>query len=340
MKRFLPHFLVSALLLGGCVFGWYWYTVARYIEKTDNAYIRSEITPISAKIAGYVRDVTVEDNALVAAGDVLVRIEALEFGVRLENGRKKLAERQAALEVARNRSRLQQSRIVACAAQLAAAEAEQAKRGSEQRRYNALYPAGIVSELDYETVVTAGKKSGAEEALARANLDSARRELEVFLAEERRMEAELRQQGEELKLPAQELADTIIRAPIAGTVGNRRVRAGQYIKPGTLLLSVIPRNDLWVDANFKEVQLARMHEGQTVDIEVDTFPGQKLTGRVESLAPASGAEFSLLPPENATGNFTKIVQRVPVKIRFEAGQPLLRSLRSGMSVTVRADTRS
>lgn len=339
MKRILPHGLVLAALAAAGGFGWYWYTTARYIEKTDNAYIRSEITQISAKVAGYVREVPVGDNARVAAGDVLVRIEALEFGVRLENGRKKLAERRAALEVARNKGRLQHSRIEACAAQLAAAEAEQAKRGSDQRRYGALYPAGIVSELDYETVVTAGKKSGAEAAAARANLDSARRELEVLLAEERRMEAELRQQEEELKLPAQELADTTIRAPIAGTVGNRRVRAGQYIKPGTLLLSVIPRDDLWVEANFKEVQLARMHEGQSVAIEVDTFPGQLLAGQVESLAPASGAEFSLLPPENATGNFTKIVQRVPVRIRLEPGQPLLQRLRSGMSVVVRADTR-
>lgn len=340
MKRVLPCIAILALMAGGAWFGWYWNTVGRYIEKTDNAYIRSEITQISSKVAGYVRAVPAGDNMAVQAGDVLVHIEALEFQVRLENGRKKIAERGAALRVAQQRSRLQLSRIAACKAQLAAALAEQGKKASELGRYASLLPGGIISSLDYETILTAEKKSRAEVANADANLVSSEMEREVLLAEESRLEAELQQQEEELKLPAQELADTLIRAPLAGVIGNRRVRAGQYVKPGTVLLAVIPRQALWVEANFKEVQLGRMHEGQTVAIEVDAFPGQPLTGRIESLSPASGAEFSLIPPENATGNFTKIVQRVPVKIRFDAGQPQLGELRSGMSVVVRADTRA
>ncbi len=340
MKRFLPHLLVITLFALCCGFGCYWFFTGRYIEKTDNAYIRSEITQISSKVAGYVRTVPAEDNMPVQQGDVLVRIEDHEFMVRLENGRKKLAERRAALLVAQNRSRLQQSRIAACKAQLASVEAEQARKSSELRRYAYLLPGGIISELDYESILTNEKKSRAEVATGSANLDSAEREREVLLAEENRLEAELRQQAEELKLPAQELGDTVIRSPLAGVVGNRRVRPGQYVKPGMLLLAVIPRQALWVEANFKEVQLGRMHEGQTVAIEVDAFPGQPLTGRVESLSPASGAEFSLIPPENAAGNFTKIVQRVPVKIRFDTGQPLLAELRPGMSVVVRLDTRT
>lgn len=340
MKRIAAIVSTLALLIAGGFFVRYWFTQGRYIEKTDNAYIRSEITQISSKVAGYVREVPAEDNAPVDLGAVLVRIENQEFLVRLENGRKKLEERGAALLVAQNRSRLQQSRIEACRAQLASAEAEQSKRTSELRRYASLVPAGIISELEYESVLTAEKKSRAEVAAARANLDSAGTERDVFLAEEGRLEAELRQQAEELKLPAQELGDTVIRAPIAGVVGNRRVRVGQYVKPGTLLLAVVPRQALWVEANFKEVQLTRMHEGQPVSLEVDAFPGRRLSGRLESLSPASGAEFSLLPPENAAGNFTKIVQRVPVKISFDAGQPLLRELRAGMSVVVRADTRT
>lgn len=323
-----------------CWFGWYWHSTLRFIEKTDNAYIRSEITQISSKVAGYVRSVPVEDNAPVAVGDVLVRIEQTEFLVRLENGRKKLEERRAALRVAQTKSRLQQSRIEACKAQLSSSLAEQAGRSSELGRYAALVPGGIISERDYESVQTSEKKARADVATAWANLDASEREREVLLAEESRLEAELRQQSEELKLPVQELGDTVIRAPIAGVVGNRRVRTGQYIKPGTVLLAVIPRQTLWVEANFKEVQLGRMRAGQKVSIEVDAFPGQQLIGRVESLAAASGAEFSLLPPENASGNFTKIVQRVPVKIQFDAGQPLLSELRSGMSVVVRADTRA
>lgn len=339
MNRIVVIVAALALLAGGGWFARYWFTVGRYIEKTDNAYVRSEITQVSAKVAGYVKAVSAEDNTPVAAGDPLVHIEDLEFTVKLEYARKKLAERNAALQVAQSRSRLQRSRIEACAAQLTAAEAEQGRRASELRRFSSLLPIGIVSALDYEAVATTEKKASAEVTLASANLNSAQLERETLWAEERRLEAEIRQQEEELKLPAQELADTIIRAPIAGVVGNRRVRPGQYVKPGTVLLAVIPRHALWVEANFKESQLARMRAGQPVAIEVDAFPGRSLIGRVESLAPASGAEFNLLPPENASGNFTKIVQRVPVKIRFQAGQSLLDELRAGMSVVVKLDTR-
>lgn len=340
MKRIFASAIVLVLLAGG---GWlvrYWFYTGRYIEKTDNAYIRSEITQISSKVSGYVLDISAEDNMSVRAGEVLVRIDNHEFKVRLENGRKKIEERMAALQVALNRSRMQQSRIESCKAQLTSVEAEQALKSSELRRYASLLPGGIISELDYESVLTAEKKSQAEVANARANLNASVSEKDVLLAEEKRLQAELRQQAEELKLPAQELGDTQIRAPIAGVVGNRRVRVGQYVKPGTVLLAVIPRQALWVEANFKEVQLSRMREGQKVAIEVDAFPGKPFTGRIESLSPASGAEFSLIPPENAAGNFTKIVQRIPVKISFDSGQPELKELRSGMSVVVRADTRT
>jgi membrane fusion protein (multidrug efflux system) len=340
MRRIVVLVAAVLLLAGGGWFACYWFTTGRYLEKTDNAYLRSEITQISAKVAGYVRDVPAEDNMPVTPGEILVRIEDQEFRIRMENGRKKLAERMAALQVAQRRSALQQSRIAACGAQLAAVEAEQSRRASDLRRFTPLLPSGIISELDYEAVLTTATKGNADVATARANLDSAAQELDVLKAEEHRLEAELRQQQEELKLPAQELGDTVIRAPIAGVVGNRRVRPGQYVKPGTVLLAVIPRQALWVEANFKEGQLARMQTGQPVAIEVDAYPGQQLTGTIESLSPASGAEFSLIPPENAAGNFTKIVQRVPVKIRLDAGQPLLTQLRSGLSVVVRADTRA
>lgn len=340
MKRSLLVIAAVVLLAGA---GWSartWFTTWRYIEKTDDAYIRSEITQISSKVTGYVKTVRATDNTLVAAGEELIRIEDLEFRARLGYGQKKREERKASLMVAQSKSVLQLSRIEAFKAQLEAAQAEQIRRGGELRRFGNIYSSGIISEQDYEAVVTAEKKGRAEVAGAVANLDAAQKEHEVLLAEERRIEAELRQQEEELKLPAQELADTVISAPIAGVVGNRRVRVGQYVKPGTLLLAIVPRQEFWVEANFKEVQLARMRDGQPVTIVVDAYPGTPLAGQLESLSPASGAEFSLIPPENATGNFTKIVQRVPVKIRFQAGQPLLGSLRSGMSVVVKMDTRS
>jgi membrane fusion protein, multidrug efflux system len=340
MKKRYVFVAVAVLTIGGSWFGWYWTTFGRFIERTDNAYIRSEITQISSKVSGCVSKVPAEDNTPVAAGDALVRIEDLEFKVRFEHSLRKLEERKAALNVAQNKSRLQQTRIAGCQANLESAQAEQMRRHSELTRYKALFPKGIVSELDYETVITLEKKTRAETMAALANLDAAKKEREVLLAEESRIEAEIHQQEEETKLQAKELSDTVILAPIAGVIGNRRVRVGQYVRPGTLLLAVIPTNDIWVEANFKEIQLARMREGQPVSIEVDAFSGQTLTGRLASLSPASGAEYSLIPPENASGNFTKVVQRVPVRIHFEPGQPLLKSLRSGMSVVVKLDTRS
>jgi membrane fusion protein (multidrug efflux system) len=328
-----------ALLLAGSAFAWYWTTTLRFIEKTDNAYVRSEITLISSKVQGYVTQVPVEDNMPVSAGTVLARIEDVEYKARLENGRQKLEERKGALQVAQSKTRQQHSRIEACRAQLAAAEAEQGKRNSDLRRFDGLVAKGIVSAMDYDGVATAAKKSSADAGAARAVLETTEKELDVLLAEQRRLEAEIRQQEAELKLLTKECSDTVVVAPISGVVGNRKVRPGQFVKPGSQLMAVIPREDVWVEANFKEIQLTRMHEGQPVGIEVDTFPGSVLLGRVESLSPASGAEYSLIPPENAAGNFTKIVQRIAVKIRFEPGQPLLKGLRSGMSAVVSLDTR-
>lgn len=340
MKRYLSYIVAIALLLGGCGFVWYWMTTGRFLESTDNAYIRSEITQISAKVQGYVKDVPVQDNMPVSAGSTLVRIEDLEFRVRLESGGQKLEERKATLRVAQNKTKQQKFRIDAFKAHLASAEAEQSKRSSDFNRYATLFSRGIVSALDYDAVSTAQKKARADEIAAKANQEMAEKEFDVLIAEEHRVETVLRQQEEELKLLQKELSDTVIQAPISGVVGNRRVRAGQFVKPGTLLMVVIPRSDIWVEANFKEVQLTRMREGQHVTIKVDTFPGNDLNGRVESLSPASGAEFSIIPPENAAGNFVKIVQRISVKIRLDPGQPLLSALRAGMSVTVKLDTRT
>lgn len=339
MKRYLSWSGAIIVVCAGCAFGWHWTTTLRFIEKTDNAYVRSEITQISSKVQGYVTELAVGDNAPVTAGDVLLRVEDVEYRARLENGRQKLEERKAALAVARSKTRQQLCRIDSSRAQLAAAEAEQGKRNNDLRRFDSLLPEGIVSAMDYDGVATAAKKARADALAARAGVETTATELDVLMAEQRRLAAEIRQQEEELKLLSKECADTVITAPVAGVVGNRKVRQGQYVRPGTLLMAVIPRNDLWVEANFKEVQLSRMHEGQPVRIEIDTFPGSPLTGRVASLSPASGAEYSLIPPENAAGNFTKIVQRIAVKIRFDPGQPLLKNLRSGMSAVVRLDTR-
>jgi len=339
MKRLVPHTILTVFLAVACGFGWYWWHTGRYIETTDNAYIRGDITPISAKVSGYVETVLVSDNQVVAEGEPLVRIQDLEFKVRMEKGNKDLVERQAALFVATEKRRQQGSIIDLAQAQLTIAEIKHQREAEEFERFESLFAEEVISPLEYRAALARKKTCQAEMKGAEANLRMAIQEQAVLLAEERRIEAEIGQHREQLKLLQQKVADTCICAPTSGTVGNRRVRAGQYVRPGSVLMALIPLHEVWVEANFKEVQLARMQVGQPVVIEVDAFAGHTFSGRIDSLSPASGAEFSILPPENATGNFTKIVQRIPVKISIDERPTQGRRLLPGMSVEVRLDTR-
>lgn len=339
MKRLLPYILLIIFLTLCCGFGGYWWQVGRYIETTDNAYVRSDIIPISARVSGYVEAVLVADNQIVAAGESLVRVQDLEYRVRLERGRSGLAERKAALLVASGKRNQQSSKIDLAKAQLLVTEVELQRLTDEFKRFESLYAEKIISPLKFGEIQSERNKCQAEVAGAEANLKIVEQELAVQLAEEQRIEAEIAQHREELKLLQQDVDDTGISAPVAGTVGNRRVKVGQYVRPGSILLALIPLHRVWVEANFKEMQLARMQQGQMVEIKVDAFPGQSFTGRIQSFSPASGAEFSILPPENATGNFTKIVQRISVKISFDLDQLQNNKLLPGMSVEVRLDTR-
>ncbi len=339
MKRRLPYSILIAFFALFCGAGWYWWNYLRHIETTDNAYIRGEITPISAKISGYVEQVLVSDNQIVAAGDPLVRIQDLEFKIRLERGRNGITERQAALLVVAGKRNQQQSMIELAKAQLAVVVADLEKEYEEFKRFERLYAKNIISPHEYETALAKKKKWSAEKSGAVASLRIAQQGLEILLAEQKRIKAEIGQNLEELKLLQKQVDDTLICAPISGTVGNRRVRMGQYVRPGSILMALIPLNDVWIEANFKEVQLAGIMKEQPVTITVDAFPDHLFNGRIQSLAPASGAVFSILPPENASGNFTKIVQRIPVKITFDKDRNFHRKLLPGMSVKVSVDTR-
>lgn len=339
MKR-LPYLILTVFLLAVGGFGWYWWQVGRFVETTDNAYIRGEITPISVKVSGYVAQVLVADNQFVAAGQPLVRIEDHEFRVQFEQGKSAIAERQAALQVVREKRQRQGARIDLERARLAGAEAEFERRQRVFQRLKNLHAEQAVAEQVFETAEADLLKAQAERDGAAANLQIAQREVDVLAAEQTQIAAAIRSQQEQLKLLQQAVEDTCVCAPVAGRIGNRRVREGQYVRPGSTLMALIPQGRLWVEANFKELQVRRMRPGQPVEIAVDAFPDEHFSGRIESLSPASGAEFSLLPPENASGNFTKIVQRIPVKIVFDASDELDGTLRPGMSVEVRLDTRS
>ncbi len=323
----------------GAAGGWYWWTVGRYHETTDDAYVQGEITPISPKVAGYVRALAVEDNQPVQAGDVLLRIDDREFRLAVDEAEARVAETKAALANVEARMTLQSAMIEQAEAGVAAAEAEAERAAKELARAKNLLKNNVGTRRRYDDAVAARRKAEAGLKRARAQLREARQEVRVLESERKRLKAVLARSEAALALAKTRLADTVITAPVSGVIGNRAVRLGQYVRPGALLMAVVPLGKVWIEANYKETQLAQMRVGQPAEIAVDAFPGVRLRGRIESFSPASGAEFSLLPPENATGNFTKIVQRIPVKIALDADNPLAGRLRPGMSVEVTVNTR-
>jgi membrane fusion protein, multidrug efflux system len=333
--------VLAALIALGAIehYGWRYYTIGRFQESTDDAYLKADITEISPKIAGYVTEVLVADNEPVAKGQVLVRIDDQDYRAHVAAAEADVAAANADLVNLDARTRLQRSAIDQSLADSTASDADQHFAQEELTRYNSLVKGGAATQQRVDQAEASFKKTNAGVIKARAAIQSAKDALGVLESERGKLQADLERKQAALDLARIDLANTTIVAPGDGVAGERMVRVGQYVKPGTQILAVVPVQDVYVVANFKETQLTRMNEGETVDIAVDSFPGVKVTGRLESLAPASGSEFSLLPPDNATGNFTKVVQRVPVKIVLDADNPLAGRLRPGMSVIPTIDTR-
>ncbi len=319
--------------------GWYWWTVGRYLEATDDAYVQGEVTPIRPKVAGYVRELLVEDNRLVKAGEVLLRIDDREFRLAVAEAEARLDETRAGLANVEARLDLQDAVIAEAAADVAAAEAERERANKELERARDLLRSKVGTRRRYDEALAGQRKAEAAVRRSRARLEQARQRIRVLESERARLRGILAENRAALDIARTRLADTTIVAPLTGVVGNRAVHPGQYVQPGALLLAIVPLERVWIEANFKETQLARMQAGQPVEITVDAYPDMVLSGCVDSFSPASGAVFSLLPPENATGNFTKIVQRIPVKILVDTGDLPGGRLRPGMSVEVTVDTR-
>jgi membrane fusion protein, multidrug efflux system len=320
-------------------FGWQYYTVGRFEESTDDAYLKADITAISPKITGYVTEVLVQDNQRVKRGQVLVKIDDRDYKAHVHAAEADLAGAKAALVNLDARIQLQHSAIDMAGTDIGATAAEQHFDQEEMTRYAGLAKSGAGTEQRVQQADAALKKSTAAVDRAQAALESAKRQLAVLESQRAGEEADVEGKAAALDLAKIDLADTEIVAPEDGVTGQRAVRVGQLVKPGTQILAVVPIQAIYAVANFKETQLTHMHGGEKVAIEIDSFPGVTLEGHIDSLAPASGAEFSLLPPDNATGNFTKIVQRIPVKILLPADNPLAGRLRPGMSVVSTVDTR-
>ena len=337
-KKIVAGLAVVVLALAG-IGGWYWWDVLRFRQSTDDAYVQSDVTLISPKIEGYIKKVKVADNQEVAEGATLFVIDDRDFKAKAAQAEAAVATTEATIATYESRLKLQQAMIDQAAATVASAEADLARVQQDYKRYSALMSTDFASCQRFEQAEADSRKADAAVARSRAGLAAAQNQLAVLRSQRHEEESRREQARATLQLARNDLDNTVIRAPVSGVAGNRAGQVGQYVKAGAQLLSLVPLSRVYVTANFKETQLTHMRPGQLAEVAVDAYPDLTIDGRIESFAPASGAQFSLLPPDNATGNFTKIVQRVPVRIALPATSPLSGRLRPGLSVTVTIDTR-
>ncbi|MGH7065712.1 MAG: HlyD family secretion protein [Stellaceae bacterium] len=309
-------------------------------QVTDDAYIQSDITPLSAKVAGYVREVAVDDFDRVKAGQLLVRIEADDFRARVAQAEAELAGAEAAIQNLKSRKQAQHAAVAEAGDAVAATEADVVRTRQEAVRQQKLLATGFGTQQVVEQADAAARRFAATLASTQAALAKEQRQMAVLDTEESELRAAAKAKQASLDLAKINLGYTTIVAPVDGMVSERRVYRGQYVHEGAEVISVVPLADVWVIANYKETQLTRVAIGQRAELRVDTFPGHVIGAMVESISPASGSQFSLLPPDNATGNFTKVVQRIPVKLRINPDNPLAGHLLPGMSVeaTILTDT--
>ncbi|MGN6093770.1 MAG: HlyD family secretion protein [Luteibacter jiangsuensis] len=331
---------LGAIGVGVALYLVHWWTAGRFVVDTDDAYVGGDITVIASKVPGYVRDVAVTDNQAVHKGDLLVKIDDRDYRAAVDRADAAVAAQEAALRNLDAVERLQQSNIAQAHAGLDAAKAEAIRSRLDDERYRKLVGRAAVSVESAQRATATFQTARAETDRASAAVAGARQQLDVIATQRRQAEAALAQARAEAEVARLNLSYTELRAPVDGVIGNRRARVGSYAAAATQMLVVVPAHGLWVDANFKEDQLAGMRVGQAVDVRADVLPGRAFKGHIASLAPATGAQFSVLPPENATGNFTKIVQRVPVRVTLDGTDGDLGVLRPGLSVTARIDTKA
>ncbi|TNI65709.1 hemolysin D, partial [Aeromonas salmonicida] len=315
-EKKIPLMAAIILALLGLAFALYWYGYGRYFERTDNAYLQSNVTAIASRLPGYIHEVLVDDNQLVRSHQIIARLDDREYRHRLAMAEAELALNQASAENLTATRTRQLSLIHQAQARVLSGKTE-LRRASQQQSRTAQLKARNYSSQDSLDEVSANRQvAEAQLVEAEAALQAARDNLLVLDAEQQQAQARIAESRANLDQARLDLSYTEIRAPADGIIGRRALREGMYVQSGMQVASLVPLKEVWVEANFKETQLAHMHPGQKVEVVLDAYPNQPVDGVIDSLSPATGAKFALLPPENATGNFTKIVQRVPVKIRI------------------------
>lgn len=316
-----------------------WWTVGRFIESTDDAYIGGDVTVIAPEVSGFISQLAITDNQQVHAGDLLLKLDDRDYRAALEKAEAVVALQKAALVNLDATRNLQEAVIAQAQAEVTAVDAEITRTHDDQIRYKYLSTSGAESAQSFENADTAYKQALADGEKSRAALTAAQRQLDVITTQKRQAQAALDSAVAGRDLARLNLSYTELRAPIDGVVGNRSAQAGAYATVGSQLISLVPSHGLWIDANFKENQLAHIRPGSPTTVKVDEIPGKIFHGHVVSIAPATGAQFSVLPAENATGNFTKIVQRVAVRILLDDENAVLGELRPGLSVTTKVNTK-
>jgi membrane fusion protein, multidrug efflux system len=314
-----------------------WTGTARY-ESTDDAYMSGDVTPLSAKVSGYIEKVAVGDYQRVRKGDLIVQIEDSDYRAALEQAEAGLAAAQANLANLANQKDIQRALIRQAEATIDATTADLERYTLEAKRQRDLVKTYSGTPQLLEQADDNQKRTTAQLALNHAQLDQQKAQLASLDVQEKQLAAQVEAAQAQVKLARNNLDYTRIVSPADGLVGQRQVRAGQFVNVGTQVIAVVPLPNIWVTANFKETQMTNVREGNPATVTVDAFPDLRLTGRVESWSPGTGSTFALLPPDNATGNFTKVVQRVPVKIVLDPNPALGVLVRPGMSVEATVDT--
>ena len=336
-KKFVPLIAGGAVAVLLVVGGAAWWMDKQHYEKTDNAFIQADKVSVAPQVDGYVAEVLVGDNQQVAAGQVLVRLDPAPLKAALAQAEASAAALDAAVRAVDDKARLEQAMIAQKAAGVASAHAESQLAQAELARYGALAGQGWVSPQRAQTAKATASQAAAGVAQAQATLEAERRSAESLGSTRDQTQAQAQAAHAAVEQARINLERAEIKSPVAGVVGARAVRPGQYVRPGSALMSVVPVQNAYIVANFKETQVARLKIGQPVTIHADAFGKQEFKGKIDSFAPATGSEFALIPVENAVGNFTKIAQRLPVKIAVDADSPLAGALRPGLSVEVKVD---
>jgi membrane fusion protein, multidrug efflux system len=337
-RKYVLMGFLALLALAAASYGVYYVLVGRFYISTDDAYVRANNTMLGARVSGHIAGIVPADNAVVHAGDVVIRIDDGDYKIAVDAARTRIATQEATIERIGRQITAQESAVEQAQANLASAEAGLKRAGLDYDRQQSLNDKGFASHAVFEQSEAARDQGAAAVKAAQAAYDAARDNVEVTRAQQAEARAQLAELKTQLAKAERDLDFASVRAPVDGVFSNRLINVGDFVVVGQRLANVVPLDDVYIDANYKETQLKRIRPGQPVTISVDAYGHRKFAGYVESISPAAGSVFTLLPPDNATGNFTKIVQRLPVRIRVPRDVARQNLLRAGMSVYATVDT--